>query len=495
MKKKIIFIIMPLVMFSQNIHAQKEMNWWYFGIKAGLNFNEMQIINSPTGVPTLLPKPVTGPVVTSEGCFTLSDSKGNLLMSSNGITLYNKKNQVMTDGTGLLGGFSATQSGIVIPAPNNPNKFYVVTTQQAREELGGVRYSIVNINVDDPDDMGSIELATKNSMLKDGDSFENILAVAHSNGTDYWLIHRTEELYYVWSLTEQGFSSTYQTYQTPKLKKTAANYVGESIISTDNTKLVGLTFDARDIISSNFDTSSGIISDIQVLNIGSITNPYSGSFSPNGEYLYFTASYLQGKQNLSHAYKIKYSDLRAGNVIPALVHSLPNYATFQMYGLRLGPDKKIYGIKHSSRELYVIMNPDEGGTDVRVFQNYLLAMPTYGLPNFSASFFYSKAKVKPFTCAGYEANLAVTLSIDGVNINKKLIWDFGDGSPHQDQNFSTEISSYKMNHLYQNAGTYRVRITPYNGTIALSSISFDVDIIDCSIKSNRMIRQELLNKN
>lgn len=458
------------------------MNWWYFGINAGLNFNEKKVVNSSNGVPTSLPKAVLGPIATAEGSFVLSDYQGDLMMSSDGISIYNKNNQVMDNGTGLYGGTSSTQSAIVIPAPNNPTKFFIVT---AAEDLGGagIQYDVVDLDSEDPNDLGAKEKRTSNdNLLKWGASCENLLAVSHANGLDYWFIHRTNSLYRVWLLNENGFVVPPKTYQTPALNS-GSNHIGESIISPDHSKLVGFTYGGKEIISSNFNTTTGVISDIKVRKITG-GNTYGGSFSPNGEYLYYTQ--LNGSGS-GLGYKIKYDDLRSGNITPTALN-LP------ICNIRMGPDKRLFGIRNTSKDLYVIMDPDTGGTDIRFFPNYLLGVANYGLPSFGGVVFSKGPKAKPFSCAGHSTELTVKVSIDETSLYKKLIWDFGDGSPRQEQLYIEETTSYKMNHFYANSGSYKVTVTPYiDGTVALTPVSYRISVIDCQIKSNLMIRQNLLN--
>ncbi|MCV9934627.1 hypothetical protein OIU80_20280 [Flavobacterium sp. LS1R47] len=482
MKKKICFLLTVWIMLPLNMDAQKELNWWYFGYKAGLNFNETQTVNSSNGLSTVLPIAKAGPVYTFEGGFSLSDNKGNLLMSSDGKTVYNKKNEVMTNGTGLLGHDSATQSGIVIPAPKNPNKFYVVTVD-ADYGRNGLRYSVININVSNPNDLGSVEIATKNTVLN-GSSYENIVALAHNNGTDYWIVNRTSEFFYVWLLTASGFTKVPQTYKVPPLSYDIPYWLGEIFASVDNTKLISFNFGGKEIISSYFDSSTGVISEIQVLEIAGA--PYGGSFAANGNYLYYTTL---DKENsyLSESHNIKWDDLRLGNTASTLLYK-------GISNLRLASDKRIYGIRVHTKNLYVIMNPDEGGTDVRLFENYLTNTAGLGLPTFGSSFFSVKGKGMPFSCAGYETKLALTVSIREVDTPTRLVWDFGDGSEVKEQEFKVGITNYNMDHRFENSGLHKVTVTPYKGTSAFTASSFETNIIDCSIKTNRMIRHELLNR-
>lgn len=80
-----------------------------------------------------------------------------------------------------------------------------------------------------------------------GIQWENILVVQHANGFDYWLIHRIRMTYFVWLLPEQGFYFS-NNYTTPPLAVGSIDYVGESIISVDNKKLVGFTYGGKEII-------------------------------------------------------------------------------------------------------------------------------------------------------------------------------------------------------------------------------------------------------
>ena len=76
---------------------------WYFGTNAGITFN--------SGTPVAL---TNGSLTTTEGVATISDNSGNLLFYTNGITVWNRNHLIMTNGNGLLGDFSSTQSAIII---------------------------------------------------------------------------------------------------------------------------------------------------------------------------------------------------------------------------------------------------------------------------------------------------------------------------------------------------------------------------------------------
>ena len=98
-------------------------NNWYFGDRAGLDFN--------TSPPTVL---TDGQLDTQEGVATISDNNGALLFYTDGVTVWDQTHQIMPGANGVLNGhFSSTQSSIIIPNIGNNHLYYIFTT----DELGG----------------------------------------------------------------------------------------------------------------------------------------------------------------------------------------------------------------------------------------------------------------------------------------------------------------------------------------------------------------------
>ena len=102
-------IIMYMLMLSFIGLAQKEVNIWYFGSHAGLDFN--------SGMPVPL---TDGALLSLEGTATISDEDGNLLFYTDGITVWNRNHNIMLNGSGLTGHSSSTQSGVLVPIPESP---------------------------------------------------------------------------------------------------------------------------------------------------------------------------------------------------------------------------------------------------------------------------------------------------------------------------------------------------------------------------------------
>jgi len=84
-------VLALLLAYSWILDAQRN-NIWYFGRKAGLNFNQ------PVPIPL-----VNSAMNADEGSSTICDINGNLLFYTNGVTVYNRNHQIMLNGENLAG--------------------------------------------------------------------------------------------------------------------------------------------------------------------------------------------------------------------------------------------------------------------------------------------------------------------------------------------------------------------------------------------------------
>lgn len=487
--KKIIYILCIIVLcIHTDMHAQKETSWWYFGLKSGLNFNSLQNATADDGatVPNM-PKAITGPVNTFEGCFTVSTYDGQFLFASDGITVYNKNQAVMPNGTGLMGNPSATQSGIVIPRPGSTSQYYVVTVDYV-SGTNGVRYSIVDMELDAG--LGDVIPASKNTIIKSGVVGENIAAVPNSNGQDYWLLHRTGTDFFVFAVTSVGISSTpHQTISDASINNPG---LGALVVSSDYTKLLSTNWSGRQLISAEFNPLTGLISDIKTENIPvtDIMVTYGAAFSPNSKYTYVTTAYYDPQ-----VYVNTWDNLRAGIPSTYLAHGPSN--------LQAGIDGRLYGIQsvrentgvnNGTKNLFVIMNPDNGGNINHMFTDYLINNGFLGVPSFPAGFIRITPDAKPFACASYERTYGVEIDLSGGSAPVKLEWNFGDGTPITTQTVSLTQTEYTMKHAYATPGVYTISVTPYkvDGT-KVKAITMEANIVICTLKSNLMTRSALLN--
>ena len=99
-KTYIFLLISSSWLLAQDHILGPEANNWYFGEHSGISFN----------TPDKSPKPIHSNLVTEEGTAAISDELGNLLFYAQGDKIWNKKQELMLNGSGLLGGYSSTQA-------------------------------------------------------------------------------------------------------------------------------------------------------------------------------------------------------------------------------------------------------------------------------------------------------------------------------------------------------------------------------------------------
>ncbi len=161
--RKNFFLVISLL--SLYVTSQNEASNWFFGENAGISFD----LDTNT-----ITKSFDGQLNTREGCSSISDDNGNLLFYTDGLNVWNKNHSIMSNGFGLNGDESSTQSAIIVPKPNNPNIYYVFTVDD-RERDGftyGLNYSEIDMSLDSG--LGSVTVKNVNLLAA---SSEKITAV------------------------------------------------------------------------------------------------------------------------------------------------------------------------------------------------------------------------------------------------------------------------------------------------------------------------------
>lgn len=491
MKRKLLLL---LALACLQVHAQKEAANWFFGSGCGLDFKNTQTVNDAMGVAvTDVPKNQSSPLSTFEGCFSLSDSDGNVIVFSDGMNVYNKNKTLIA--SGLKGNPSSAQSGILIPWPQKTGSYFIISNSQSNSYEGGIRYSVFNAAGNSGNgDVTNINTDLKTTGYVDTKYlYENVASVKHANGVDYWLLNRTGQHMFAWLITKDGFTSLEPTAVTtiPGTVSIAPMYSeGYMKISPDSKSVCHANIDAPngEVLFADFDNSTGKINNIKLRNLqpggtGSVLdNVYGIEFSPGGKNLFIS----QLHRNLY--------------VMPTIdfMTATPQLITNSIAIVQTGPDGRLYGIVKSGKRLGIVPNPDDDIPNIKIhlIEDYLSGMAEWGLPSFIASFFNIKITDKFFTCVGNDFKYTVEISMSGVVVDRptRLEWDFGDGSTKVNQAIVAGNTVYKQSHNYATTCKYTITITPYksNGN-ALESVTLPANIVDCVFKTNRMIRTDLLN--
>ena len=427
LNKIIVFICLFSSAFSV---AQGEANIWYFGLEAGLSFN--------SGSPVAL---TNSAMSTHEGCAVLSNDAGELLMYTDGVTVYNRNHQIMQNGSGLLGHVSSTHSGTIVPLPGS-NHLYYVFTLDYQSNPNGFRYSIVDMNLDAG--FGAVT-SIKNELIYTP-SCEKVSVIKHANDTDFWIVtHATNSnTFYCHLLTSTGLSNS------PVLNNIGATIgsyesIGAIKFSPDGTKLAVCHKSNDPTINShvelfNFNTATGVLSNYVNLLTSLVKDPYGVEFSPNNSILYIT---LSGTEEI-YQYDLTATDIPNSRIT---VFENSGNATFFPRALQLGPDGKIYVAVGEEPFIGAINNPNAIGLSCNFVPNAVDLngkKGALGLPVFNQSYFFNPTIQPQNACEGepttfYLNNSAIT----------NTLWNFGDGTT------STDINP---THTYTSAGTFTVSV-------------------------------------
>lgn len=458
--------------------AGRETYKWFFGIGAGLDFN--------SGVPVA----INGAMDTEEGCATICDAFGNLLFYTNGVTVWNKNNQVMPNGKNLNGHFSSTQSSVIVKKPGSLVVYYVFTTlSEACDEdfIHGeypLSYTVVDMNLDGGN--GDIISGQKNIMLYDSTT-EKLTAIKHDNGEDMWLVsHRwNSDEFVCYLITKDGVD-----INNPVISKTGLrheynddalydNCVGYMKASPGFTK-IGLTIMKERVFEIlDFDNKTGKLSNPVTFKSVDHMFTYGIEFSPDGTKLY-SSEYLNNSESYIYQY-----DLEAGGA-DDIGSSGTRIAEnkYQFAALQRALDDQIYISVKEQRFLAAIQEPDEAGPACSYKEKAVSLGSNFcneGLPNFIPSDFEDEIRIEPeelLLCEGDSLYLECNKSLyDSV----KYSWT-GPGG------FSAEGTSMSiLNVDNSNEGEYKVYAQYLNGMVdsavatvkvVVREVSFNKEYLD-----------------
>ncbi|MFM7852235.1 MAG: hypothetical protein ACKO96_10050, partial [Flammeovirgaceae bacterium] len=128
-------------------------NIWYFGEKAGLDFN-------PTSGPVAL---TNSGMIAPEGCAIVCDRNGQTIFYTDGKNVYDKNN-LLIPSTDVGGSPASTQSSLIIPVPGDETLYYIVTTQEVNNTSNfELRYSIYDLKYNNVTPQPSVLLFSKST--------------------------------------------------------------------------------------------------------------------------------------------------------------------------------------------------------------------------------------------------------------------------------------------------------------------------------------------
>ena len=430
-----------------NLWSQGESNIWYFGQRAGIDFNGEE--------PVAL---LDGAMNQPEGCSVMSDANGNLLFYSNGEAVWNQFHDTMPNGRDLMGSFSASQSVIIVPMPRDDEKYYVFTVDSKNHGLeNGLRYSIVDMTLDNG--KGDIDADHKNILLFEKVT-EKLTAAKHSNDEDIWIIVHEwgSNRFLSFHVTENGVLSTPVFSPTKTSIENDLSYaIGNIKVSPFHDYLASTTPNKDLAELFYFDPTTGRITDFVTL--PEMDDVSGVEFSPDNSKLYVSVDSTFTVNNKK--FDLVQFDLSSGDSA-TIANSTFHVArsNVDINDLQLAPDGKIYAARNFQKYLGRINAPDELGDACDWVDNGFDLNERFcqlGLPDF---ILVIRGFITPNTCHGDTNNFRLF----GIFGDYASRWVFGDGDTVYQKNPS---------HLYENPGTYYVEVEV---TIEDSVFTFEKEI-------------------
>lgn len=339
--KKSFLLISAAIALAGPAFAQKENNVWVFGDQSEINFN--------TTPPTISAQ--ANSIVCFGSSASVSDANGQLLFYTSGDTLWDRNNNIMPNGSGLIAPYSAAQSDqgqLILPTISNPNQYYVFSAEGVGDNiLGGdpfasrVFYSIVDMSLNNG--MGDVVQNSKGIPLDSAVTGEKMIGIPGTDCSVWLLLHDVDgPVFKAYRVTDTGIS-------TSPVISTCGNLTGEGYFAG----LMKASPDGRHIVTSNwmwgnfnsdinlgletynFDPSTGIVSN--AVGLDSIPRGLSACFSPDASKLYYIAF-----NGILYQYDMS-QPTTAGIINSRItIDSLQHDAGIDVYDAQIGPDGKVY---------------------------------------------------------------------------------------------------------------------------------------------------------
>jgi hypothetical protein len=324
-------VISVLALFYTSIplvKAQKQDYVWCFGDSAGLDFNSGS------------PVPFQSAMNAHEAASSIADKQGNLLFyvgdrnfSTQYSSVRNFNHQIMYNGDSLLSAGSVTNGLMIVPFPDDSNKYYLFHRSYPP---GLLYYSVIGISL-----QGGLGAVDQKNILLIGNTnlAERIGAIKHANGRDWWVfIHPYgNNEFQLMLVTPQGIAGPFSQF-IGSVYSTLSSFIGEIATSINGDK-IAIASSSGFIDVFDFDRCLGVISNW--INIGPLNptipfNSYYGcEFSENSQLLYVSIGEPPYSQLL------QYNLLSPAPWVPYYIYT-NSHDSISFGQLQRGPDRKIY---------------------------------------------------------------------------------------------------------------------------------------------------------
>jgi hypothetical protein len=366
-----ILIVLSFQLQILSAQPSKRANVWYFGDGVGLDFN-YKPANALVGVHKMRP---------SEACATICDTSGRILLYTEGETIWNGKNQIITNGTGIRVQSTSAQGVLFIAHPGNDSLYYLFQASGYENDFG---YSLINIYLDS----GKGKVLLKNKRLlytsyQNGE--EKLTAINHANGRDIWVItHKTgTNEYYAYLVTANGLVDCPVVSKTGSVSNEIGNNRGYISISSDGLLISNPYVMNNAVEYLRFDPTSGYVA-FEIVFVKNSLIPFSTCFTHDNKKSIINGLGLKGKINSVSVQKLELDSINASfNTIDTS---------------KISYNEAVY----KSPNGYLLINGFDSAGNDRIAQidglNKFMLAPFFqsiqvnlgaALPNFNQSYFYN----------------------------------------------------------------------------------------------------------
>lgn len=407
-------------------------NIWYFGNKAGINFNPL--FKTPPGLAVALSNSAMD---ATEGCAIICDRNGDVIFYTDGDKVYDKTDTQIDVGIG--GDPTSSQSSLIVPVPGDETLYYIFTTQAINgTSANELRYSLFDLKQN-----SGKGLVVKKNILLFGKSTERITA----SGT--WLIAHEygNNTFRTYQISPQGIGdpvySSIGSDHSFKIQQNGEGYM--KLGPRDNLAVALSTPGTQNLIELfHLNDTTGAINNYRKIDLKEPNGQVYGiEFSPGGNKIFAS---VKGTPSPSLIFEYFIDSLEQ----PYFRQQISQ--PFELGAMQLGPDGQIYVAINGSGVLGTI-NANEDTTQVSAYNpnGFTLAAGTtskLGLPNFiqiiSNAFGGPSIEVSGL-CFGQPTQF-VGNATDAID---KFQWFFGDGG--------SDTAAAPV-HTYAAPGTYTVSL-------------------------------------
>lgn len=441
---------------------------------------------------------------------SICDRYGNLQFYTNGCFILNKTHEVIDNGEIHDGNYTDSfcadssldyanrvpQCILALPIFGYDSLYYVISKRLDDVTVNGTTTIIATklfLNKVDMRQHGGLGKVTQKDLeiLTDSLESENLQAIPHANGRDWWIIAPKfmSNCYFVILLEASGHSSV--TEQCLGTSFGLDSWLGQAAFSPDGNKYARFHW-KYNLNIFDFDRCSGAFTNPLVITFPDISFARAGcAFSRSSRYLYAT----------THT-KLFQFDMQAPDIAASRTH-IADYDGFnspyatKFYMANLALDGKIYiGCPGQHKHIHVINEPEQPGTacDFRQHAIPLLTSNFWSFPNQAHT---RLGPVDGTACDSLGINnnpwaffrweqkdSLQPLQVSFVDLSAyqpdTWHWDFGDGAQSQLAN---------PEHTYTASGAYQVCLTvsnPYHADTFCQVLYLGVSATGSPIKESRI---------